>query len=832
MHLPSSLLAFAYAHLLQVVVAADQATPPPTNESLLWGPYRPNLYMGIRPRRPDSLIAGLMWGKFEDVEKTLRHDVAVSDGMAKYGYTTYDPRHGGQQIIEDEGNKVDITTEFTKPSDDHGTGNWALRVKGVPRNGAPAGLKTTVVFYVGMEAMETCSECQLEAQELVGEGEDKRIHAVSLHIKHPKSGDADVQILKPKGSHGEGEIVVKSLNVSEGNLWKAKSIFLTTLKNHMIEGTEAGSVDLVLRNDPGIGNIHMVQLVCHGTFEFDVLYSSRAEARAMTSAELTRSLETSTELFHQNFAKVFAPHKPFKTEQHLRFSEAVFSNLLAGLGYFRGTTKVDASKKAIYAETTGKFWEKSEEARKHATPETKGPYELLTFTPSRSAFPRGFLWDEGFHLLAVLEWDADLALEVLQSWLALMDADGWIAREQILGEEAEGSTPPEFVTQFPHIANPPTMFMVVSRFVKMLEGKTKYFGRESMYLTQPDSGKALLAEVYSKLQKHYEWFRISQAGDVEVHSIPSANLNEGYRWRGRTPETNFASGLDDYPRAEPPDISELHLDALCWVGVMARTLSYIASFTQSTRDISTYQNHVRNVKKNIDTIHWEEREHIYCDTVVRNDIHTFACHKGYISLFPFLTGLLEPNHHHLPFILDLLNDPNQLWTIHGIRSLSPEDKRYGVADNYWRSPIWININYLAIEQVFHLATSLGPLQQRSREIYTQLRSNIVHTVYSSWVETGFVWEQYDPVGGHGQRTQHFTGWTALVVKIMAMPDLAHGDSVKEKVEEYYEEAKKQAVGYPRTSGAGSLALVVMVMVFLYVTRRRFAGTLRGWRVNR
>jgi hypothetical protein len=35
------------------------------NASLLWGPYRPNLYLGIRPRVPESLLMGLMWGKLD-----------------------------------------------------------------------------------------------------------------------------------------------------------------------------------------------------------------------------------------------------------------------------------------------------------------------------------------------------------------------------------------------------------------------------------------------------------------------------------------------------------------------------------------------------------------------------------------------------------------------------------------------------------------------------------------------------------------------------------------------------------------------------------------------
>ena len=36
------------------------------NESLLWGPYKPNLYFGVRPRIANSLAAGLMWAKVDD----------------------------------------------------------------------------------------------------------------------------------------------------------------------------------------------------------------------------------------------------------------------------------------------------------------------------------------------------------------------------------------------------------------------------------------------------------------------------------------------------------------------------------------------------------------------------------------------------------------------------------------------------------------------------------------------------------------------------------------------------------------------------------------------
>jgi len=37
-----------------------------SNQSLLWGPYRPNLYFGVKPRVPDSFISGLMWSGVND----------------------------------------------------------------------------------------------------------------------------------------------------------------------------------------------------------------------------------------------------------------------------------------------------------------------------------------------------------------------------------------------------------------------------------------------------------------------------------------------------------------------------------------------------------------------------------------------------------------------------------------------------------------------------------------------------------------------------------------------------------------------------------------------
>lgn len=56
---------------------------------------------------------------------------------------------------------------------------------------------------------------------------------------------------------------------------RGEALFVDILKddtqsNHMVP------------NEPGVGNVHFMQMVFQDDFEFDVLYSSRAATREMT----------------------------------------------------------------------------------------------------------------------------------------------------------------------------------------------------------------------------------------------------------------------------------------------------------------------------------------------------------------------------------------------------------------------------------------------------------------------------------------------------------------------------------------------------------------------
>lgn len=58
-------------------------------------------------------------------------------------------------------------------------------------------------------------------------------------------------------------------------------------------------------------------------------------------------------------------------------------------------------------------------------------------------------------------------------------------------------------------------------------------------------------------------------------------------------------------------------------------------------------------------------------------------------------------------------------------------------------------------------------RKEAGRIYSELRANLLRTLLGGYHSTGYFWEQYDDRSGRGLRSHPFTGWTALVVLIMA-----------------------------------------------------------------
>ncbi len=97
-------------------------------------------------------------------------------------------------------------------------------------------------------------------------------------------------------------------------------------------------------------------------------------------------------------------------ERIMKTSSFAISNLLGGATVFRGSTLVKGGPGMSIISTP------------HG--------ELYTSVPSRSFFPRGFFWDEGFHQLITVRWNHTITMEVISSWLSRMNED--VRREQNL----------------------------------------------------------------------------------------------------------------------------------------------------------------------------------------------------------------------------------------------------------------------------------------------------------------------------------------------------------------------------------------------------------------
>lgn len=467
-------------------------------------------------------------------------------------------------------------------------------------------------------------------------------------------------------------------------------------------------------------------------------------------------------------------------------SRAALSNMLGGMGYFYGHSLVRQKRRqpgGREVEVTSKLWDTA----------------LYSVVPSRSFFPRGFLWDEGFHQLLIRRWSPAMSRDVLGHWFDLMNAQGWIAREQILGEEARARVPSEFVQQSPDAANPPTFFLLLSEMSQWVATAAQSGQWDNT--TRADA--EFLKAAWPRMRAWYLWFNTTQAGPV-----PGS-----YRWRGRdavsqrelNPKT-LTSGLDDAPRASHPSDEERHLDLRCWMALATRSLATVGSnLGLPTKEVRPFLEGAAWLEDfgRLNELHWDEGSGEYRDwgnhtedvelqqpvqmladgrRVPVGDMQRVVTGRqprpqlvpqyGYISLFPLLMRLIPATSPILGRQLDLLRDEDRLWTHYGLRSLSRSASLYQARNTqhdppYWRSAIWVNINYMAVQALRHYGATPGPHQARASQLHQELRGNLLTNIVRQYRQTGYLWEQYNDAKGQGKGSHPFTGWTALVVLLAA-----------------------------------------------------------------
>lgn len=383
-------------------------------------------------------------------------------------------------------------------------------------------------------------------------------------------------------------------------------------------------------------------------------------------------------------------------------------------------------------------------------------------------------------------------MDIIGHWLDLMNIDGWIPREQILGAEALSKVPEEFVAQHPTNGNPPTLFLMLNDLVRGLK-------KNKLSSTESNDISSFLERAFVRLEAWYQWFNTTQSGK-EISS---------YYWHGRdnstTRELNpktLSSGLDDYPRASHPTEDERHIDLRCWMLLAADCLHSITELlgktTKSGEDYGSTAKLLYDFEL-LNQMHFDDAHGAYFDfgyhtekvrlswkeveignnhasrELVREVLEKpelrLVPHVGYASLFPFMRKIIPPESWILGKQLDLISNRSILWTDFGIRSLGKTSSLYMKRNTehdppYWRGPIWMNMNYMILSALDHYSKEVGPFKKRARTIYDDLRGNLIRNVVRNYHQTGFLWEQYDQKTGKGKGARLFTGWTSLVLLMM------------------------------------------------------------------
>ncbi|KAI9505236.1 glycoside hydrolase [Coemansia spiralis] len=783
------------------------STQSKLDNDLFWGTYRPNLYFGTRPRQPNSLLSGLMWFGLDNQRnwESIRHSCELGDNLSEYGYSRHNGLDFGEQAMVDTDQGVEINSEFIKVPGENG-GSWAVRFSGRTLNEDTQGV--SLMYYFGLEGNGTMA-MSVKDDKVAIKGKTPELGRFDIRIVPAESNEAPQlpsPLTKIKGMKPAKKISGIAMKIPKGDIWHAKDIFQkklimtaqTRARNIMehtdgkgpLSGYALFGLDTEVPKQRG-KNLFFAQMVVQGEFSFDVIYECADENAKIDNQTIKAIVSSRRKEFDYRFESTFGLREKGFRDAEVEMARNALSSLIGGIGYFYGSGLVSKDPKPEYGQESDEI----------AKPNLSEPYSLFATTPSRPFFPRGFLWDEGFHQLVLGQWDAELSMDILHSWFRIMDSSGWIAREQILGDEARSKVPEEFQVQYPNFANPPTLLFALEMYTswlksdeisqKLVENNVRI--DDLVQEHKPKYNKALMRENIGKLAQYVskllEFFHRTQAGEMgapDSNGEQSMTTAHGFRWRGRTTDHTLTSGIDDYPRARPPSKGELHVDLFSWVTYMELVNSDMAAFAGGrSADINqtlSKQDQLDMHLKWLDELHWNEDENMYCDVTVRvRDAYdeleddesnaterSFVCHKGYVTLFPMILGLLPVNSPKLGHLLDIIENPEELWTDYGIRSLSKNDVFYGKGENYWRGPVWLNINYLVLSSLYRNYNAVkGPYQEQAQRIYTNLRQNLIRNVFEQYQETRFFWEQYNPEDGSGQRTHPFTGWTTLIVPIMA-----------------------------------------------------------------
>ena len=802
------------------------------NYKYLWGTYKPNLYFSMKKKTKETPVFGLMWyGQKKDIRTSkvnidtlLKHECDQKSGV-KYYWPCHNGVNYANEIINDIDNNINLNIENIKTAYDIKEQSWTTIIKGKKIKRTSKDRNFGLILYFSLEEFSLDKKVFFKPEKI----SDSNYKLIEMKLGN-EFEKFDVEIVK-------GENSLKYSNYQKYRKgyqynWRVKQFilddFIKMQETYVSKNNTYSYIpfdQLAKTKQPNIVAIQFVfsmDDLKDDDFEIIIRYSNNLSKEKESKEYLKTLINQRITEFNNKFNELFKMKNLEKINKNIynldeshseslqQMSKEALSNILGGIGYFYGNIK-----------------EKINDNEQSSQKE-KG---LLTATPCRSYFARGFLWDEGFHQLIISKWDIELSLEMVNTWLDTMDNDGWIPREQIRGNEAENQVPSEFITQDKLIANPPTLLFPIKNFINnykyFTDANSKIYGL-----------KELLIKFYKKLKLWMNWFENTQ------RSILFKKKGEAYRytyqWNKRDSSHNFPSGFDDLPRGMTPNDEENHLDLNIWLLELEKTLHLLSTYfdKESTK---IYEKNILERKKSIKSNLFSKDLNLFSD-YLGPQFKRISVNKYPRKVFPYLwrndnqcgENVKNPigtkaecnPYSDSPCCSEFGwcgNTQNHCNCQKCSKSLKLEERReYKNKEKTYNPHIgYINLfplffgdfqrenlgdlfKYLSNKNEFmsdfgirslvkndllyHTGDdywrgkiwiqmnylALGGLykyyiefNEDAEKIYEKVRNGVIKAVYNSWIKTHTFYENYDDITGKGVMNNPFNGWTSTILLILS-----------------------------------------------------------------
>lgn len=212
----------------------------------------------------------------------------------------------------------------------------------------------------------------------------------------------------------------------------------------------------------------------------------------------------------------------------------------------------------------------------------------------------------------------------------------------------------------------------------------------------------------------------------------------------------FSSGLDDSPLWDggmpvcAPDLN-------AYLVLQMQCLADIADVIGEKNDVPVWKLKAATLQKRMEDLMWDEEAGMYLARREQNAIKL----KTPFSFFPLLTGELMPEKA-ARVVKHIFNEAT-FWTEFPVPSVALDESTFD-AEQMWRGPSWVNVNYLLVEGL----TRSGFVEEARR---------LRRITLGKLMALPDFYEYYNPLTGKpGKKAAPIFGWSAALFIDMAVQE--------------------------------------------------------------